>query len=290
MPDHLLIYTYIQEPTTVGSIGGPTFPHIQSVARAASQAVPSLQTSSPISASQDMVPSNENVTEVKPMVTGMSQPLRPVGGGATANVRILNDVAQARQALAGGTSIGLPPMGGTPMLSNMISSGMTSSVPAAQTLLSSGQSGVASVAGSVPLAGNVPVAQNSSAASFASTTSHISGTSNISMSQPLSSLQGSVSMGQTVPSMSQANLTGTQMVQTGMGMNQNLMSSGIGAPMPPGNGSMIPTPGMSQQSQPGMQPLGVNNNAAANMPLSQQTSSTMQTAQSKYVKVWEVDH
>lgn len=276
----------MQEPTTVGPIPGPTFPNIPSVPRAASQAVPSLQTSSPISAPQDLVSSNENVSEMKPIISGLT-PLRPVGGAA-ANVRILNDVAQARQALAGGTSIGLQPMGGTPMLSNMISSGMASSIPAAQNILSSGQSGVASVAGSVSLAGNVSVAQNTAPASFASTTSQISGTSNISISQPLSNLQGGVTMGQTVPSMSQTNLTGTQMGQTGLGINQNMMS-GIGAPMPTsGTGTMIPTPGMSQQNQQGMQPLGVNNNTATNMPLSQQPSSTMPSAQSKYIKVWEV--
>ncbi|CAA2977572.1 Hypothetical predicted protein [Olea europaea subsp. europaea] len=38
----------------------------------------------------------------------------------------------------------------------------------------------------------------------------------------------------------------------------------------------------------GMQPVGVNNNnSAANMPLNEQTSSTVNFAQSKYVKVWE---
>lgn len=269
----------MQEPTTVGPIPGPTFPNIPSVPpRAASQTVPSLQTSSPISATPDLVSNNENVSEIKPIVSGLTP-----GGGAAANVRILNVAAQARQALAGGTSIGLQQMGGTPMLSNMISSGMASSIPAAQNILS-GQSGVASVS----LAGNVSIAQNTAPASFASTTSQVSGTSNISISQPLSNLQGGVTMGQTVPSLSQGNLTGTQMGQTGLGINQNMMS-GIGAPMPPsGTGTMIPTPGMSQQNQQGMQSLGVNNNTAANMPLSQQPSSTMPSAQSKYIKVWEV--
>lgn len=267
-------------------MGGPTFPHIPSVPRATTQASPNLQTSSPISTSQDMISTTENIQEVKPIVS-MTQPQRPVGAAA-ANVRILNDVAQVRQALAGGTSMGLPSMGGSPMLSNIISSGMTSSVPAAQTILSSGQSGATSAAGSVPVAGNAQVAPNSVPASFPSTTSNISGTSNISMSQPLSSLQGGVSMVQTVPSMSQGNLTGTQMVQSGMVMNQNMMNGTGASGIPSGTGTMIPTPGMSQQVQPGMQPLGVNNNTAANMPLSQQTSSTMQSAQSKYVKVWEV--
>ncbi|XP_071927736.1 mediator of RNA polymerase II transcription subunit 25-like [Coffea arabica] len=274
------------EPTTVTSMSGPTFPHVPSVPRASSQPIPNLQTSSPISASQDMVSTNENIQEMKPIVSSMTQSLRPVGA-APANVRILNDVAQARQAFAGGTSMGLQSMGGTPILSNMISSGMTSSIPAAQTLISSGQSGVTSVSGSAPVAGNAQGAQNPAPASFPTTTSNVSGSSNLSMSQPLSNHQGGVSMGQTVPSMSQGNLTGTQMVQSGMTMNQNMMG-GIGASgIPSGTGTMIPTPGMSQQVQPGMQPLGVNNNAGANMPLPQQTSNTLPSAQSKYVKVWE---
>ncbi|CAI9096269.1 OLC1v1032371C1 [Oldenlandia corymbosa var. corymbosa] len=274
------------EPATLTSMVGPTYPHIPSVPRATSQTIPNMQTSSPMSGSQDMISTNENVQEVKPTVSGMTQPLRP-GGGAAANVRILNDVAQARQVLAGGTSIGLPSMGGTSMLPNMISSGMTSSVPAAQNILSSGQSGVASVAGQVPLTGNAQVAHSSAPTSFPSTSPNLSGNSNLGMSQPLGNLQGGVSMGQTVPSISQGSVTGTQMVQSGMGMNQNMMS-GIGASgLTSGTGTMIPTPGMSQQVQPGMQPLGVNNNPAGSMPVSQPTSSTMQSAQSKYVKVWE---
>ncbi|XP_054824940.1 mediator of RNA polymerase II transcription subunit 25-like isoform X2 [Prosopis cineraria] len=53
-----------------------------------------------------------------------------------------------------------------------------------------------------------------------------------------------------------------------------------------GTGITIPTPRTSQQAQQGMQLLVVNN-AAANMPLQQQTSGALQSTQSKYVKVWE---
>ncbi|KAL0380740.1 UNVERIFIED_CONTAM: Mediator of RNA polymerase II transcription subunit [Sesamum angustifolium] len=123
---------------------------------------------------------NENLHDMKPQVTSMTPSLRPVG--APANVRILNDVAQARQALAGGTSIGLPSMGGTPMLSNMISSGMASSVPPAQTVISSGSSGVAPIAGSLPIPASGQVAQNSSSASFTSTAPTVTGTSSLGMS------------------------------------------------------------------------------------------------------------
>ncbi|CAI9768086.1 unnamed protein product [Fraxinus pennsylvanica] len=275
------------EPSST-SIVGPAFPHISSVPRTAPQAVPSLPTSPPVSTSQEMISNNENVQEMKPLVSNVTQPLRPAGGAA-ANVRILNDVAQARQ--------GLPSMGGTPMLSNMISNGMASSVPPAQTVIPSGPLGAASVAGSLPMTGIGQVAQNSAPASFTtSTASNMPGNPNIGLSQPMSNLQGSVNMGQMVPGMSQGNLPVTQMVQSGIVMNQSLMNGSGASGMPTGagpvtgtgTGTMIPTLGMSQQMQPGMQTVGVsNNNSAANMTLNQQTSSTMNSAQSKYVKVWE---
>ena len=127
-------------------VSGPSFSHITSVARATTQ-VPSLQTSSPSSASQDVMMNNENAQDLKPIVT-MSQPLRPVG---PANVSILNNLSQARlnsAALSGGTSMGLQSIGQTPVavhMSNMISSGMASSVPAAQNVFSSGQSSITSI-------------------------------------------------------------------------------------------------------------------------------------------------
>ncbi|XP_073304907.1 mediator of RNA polymerase II transcription subunit 25-like isoform X2 [Primulina huaijiensis] len=263
----------------------PPFPHMSYVPRAASQAVPSLQTSSPPSTSQELIPNNEIVPDMKPLVNNMTPSLRPVGGAA-ANVRILNHVAQARQALAGGTSIGLPSIGGTPMISNTVSSGMNS-IPPAQNVISTGTSSVTSISVSVPMAGTVQVAQNSASALFTSTASNMPVNSSIGMSQPLSNLQ-SLSMGQTIPSMSQGNLPVTQMVQTGMSMSQNVMNSNGASGMPSGTGAMIPTLGIGQQMQPGMQPVGVNGNSTVtNMPSNQQTASAMQSAQSKYVKVWE---
>ncbi|KAL0446911.1 UNVERIFIED_CONTAM: Mediator of RNA polymerase II transcription subunit [Sesamum latifolium] len=274
------------EPITLTSMTAPAFPQIPSVPRAASQAVPSLQTSSPLSTPQDMIPNNANVPDVKPSVTNITPSLRPVA--APANVRILNDVAQARQALAGGTStIGLPSIGGTPMLSNMISSGVTSSISPAQTVISSGPSGVTSIAGSLPVSATGQVVHNSTA-SFISTASNVSGNASLAMSQPSSTLQGSVSLSQTLPGMSQGNHPVTQIVQTGMNINQNMMSGSGASGMPSGTGTMIPTLGTSQQGQPGMQSVGLNsNNSGTNMPLNQQTSSTIQSAQSKYIKVWE---
>lgn len=289
-------------------VSGPAYTHVSSVPRAASQGVPTLQTSSPLSAPQEMIPTTESVQDLKPMVTGLTQSLRPMGPAA-ANVSILNNLSQARQvmnsaALAGGTSIGLQSMGGTHMamhMSNMISSGMVSSVPPTQTVLSSGQpsmtsmaasgqSGMTSVAGTGTLAGNAQVALNSNPGSFASATSNLSGNSSLGMSQPIGNSQGGVSMGQSVPVVSQGNISSTQMVQNGIGMNQNMIS-GVGqSSISSSNGTMMPTPGMGQQGQPGPQSLGMANNAAANMPLPSQTSNAMQSAQSKYVRVWEVNY
>lgn len=294
------------EPTTVTSmVSGPGYTHVSSVPRAASQGVPTLQTSSPLSAPQEMIPTTETVQDLKPMVTGLTQSLRPMGPAA-ANVSILNNLSQARQvmnsaALAGGTSIGLQSMGGTHMamhMSNMISSGMVSSVPPTQTVLSSGQSGmtsmatsgqpgITSMAGNGTLAGNPQVALNANPGSFASASSNLSGNSSLGMSQPMVNPQGGVSMGQSVPVVSQGNISSTQMVQNGIGMNQNMIS-GVGqSGISSANSTMMPTPGMGQQGQPGPQSLGMANNAAANMTLPSQTTNAMQSAQSKYVRVWE---
>ncbi|KAL8105961.1 mediator of RNA polymerase II transcription subunit 25 isoform X3 [Apium graveolens] len=293
------------EPTTVTSmVSGPGYTHVSSVPRAALQGVPALQTSSPLSAPQEMIPTTETVQDLKPMVTGLTQSLRPMGPAA-ANVSILNNLSQARQvmnsaALAGGTSIGLQSMGGTHMamhMSNMISSGMVSSVPPTQTVLSpgqpgmtsmaaSGQPGITSMAGTGTLAGNPQVALNSNPGSFASASSNLSGNSSLVMSQPMVNSQG-VSIGQPVPVVSQGNISSTQMMQNGIGMNQNMIS-GVGqSGISSANSTMMPTPGMGQQGQPGPQSLGMANNAAANMPLPSQTSNAMQSAQSKYVRVWE---
>ncbi|KAI6703054.1 hypothetical protein NL676_012190 [Syzygium grande] len=280
------------EPTTVPSmVAGPTFSHIPSVPRPTTQGVSALQTSSPSSVSQDMVTNNESVQDLKPVVSGgISQ--RP---GVPVNSSILNNISQARQvvnsaALTGGTSIGLPSMGQNPMalhMSNMISTGMQSTVPAAQTGYSSAQSGITSVTGPGTLSGTIPTAQNPGLGSFAPATSNITGNSNIGISQPTGNLQVGPGMGQTSPGMSQGSLSGSQMVQNGVGMNPNMMSApGPTAPSS-GTGTMIPTPGMPSQGQSGMQSINGNNNPGASMPLSQPSSSALQSAQSKYMKVWE---
>ncbi|WJX63144.1 Mediator of RNA polymerase II transcription subunit 25 [Trifolium repens] len=276
------------EPVPVTSmVNGPAFPHNPSVPRVTSngQGIPSLQTSSPSSVSQDIMTSNENAQDTKPTVS-MLQPSRPVNP-AQANVNILNNLSQARQvmnsaALSGGTSMGLPSMGQTPVamhMSNMISSGTTSSGPTGQNVFSSGLPVMTS---SGSLAASAQVGPNSGLASLTSATSNLTSSPNNGTSQPLANLQGTVSMGQQVPGMNPGNLSGAQMVQGGVNMNQNVMNGLSQSGVSSGTGAMIPTPGMPQQVQSGMQPL-VNNAAAANMPLSQQTASS----QSKYIRVWE---
>ncbi|KAB1222559.1 Mediator of RNA polymerase II transcription subunit 25 [Morella rubra] len=57
----------------------PAFSHIQSLAHAAFQGVPSLKTSLPSSASQEMITNNDNMQDLESIVSGVSQLLRPVG-------------------------------------------------------------------------------------------------------------------------------------------------------------------------------------------------------------------
>lgn len=264
------------EPSTVTSItSGPALPHMPSIPRAAAQSVPALQASSPPSVSHELTTNNENIPELKPMVS-MSQPLRPVGA-------ILNNLSQARSALTGGTSLGLPSMGGNPIgmhMSNMISNGMSSTVPPSQNVLSSGQSGVTTVPGSGSIPGTSQPIQNSALNSFSSATSNVSGNPNLGISQPLNNLQGSVNntVGQPVSGIGQGNVQ--TVPQSGTSMNPNMIPNLGSTVIASGNGSMMPTPGMPQQIQPGMQ-----SNPSANMPMSQ--ASTLPSSQSKYVKVWE---
>ncbi|CAN0876444.1 Mediator of RNA polymerase II transcription subunit 25 [Linum grandiflorum] len=269
------------EPSTATSLpSGPGFQHLPSAARPAAQA-PSLQTSSPMSTTQEMISNAETVQDTKPAVGGVPQSVRPLATAA-ANVSILNNLSQARQvmnsaALTGGTSMGQTPV--AMHMSNMISSGMASSVPA-QTVFSSAQNPMTSIAGSGTLSATMQVPQSSGLGTFTSGAPNVSGNANLGISQPMNNQQGAGSM-------SQGNLSASQMVQNGIGMNQSMMS-GLGpSNVSSGTGTMIPTPGMSQQVQAGMPPLGVANNAAANMSLSQQSTNPLQPAQTKYVKVWE---
>ncbi|XP_072993377.1 mediator of RNA polymerase II transcription subunit 25 isoform X3 [Typha latifolia] len=269
--------TVKMEPNTVPSMApGPAFPHIPSIPNVASQGLSSLQSSSPSPISPEMSAINDGVQEHKPLVNTGQQPLRPVGP-AQANVSILNNLSQHRLMNSGGNSNGLPAMGATSIavhMSNMISSGMTSSAI----------SGISSISGSGPPVATGQVAQNTALTSFTSATSNMSGSSNIGISSALNNLQGNIGLGQSVSNVGQGSLTsGAQIGQGGISMNQNIMS-GLGTTgISSGPGTMIPTPGMTQQA--GVHSLGVTNNSSISMPLTQH--SNVQQSQSKYMKIWE---
>ncbi|ONK68330.1 uncharacterized protein A4U43_C05F10300, partial [Asparagus officinalis] len=261
------------EPATVPSmVSGPAYSQLSSVSNVVSQGVPSLQTSSPSPTSQEVNASSETAHENKPLVNPQ-QSIRPIGS-APANVSILNNLShQHRQmvnsaSIAGASSIGLQTMGGTSMaahMSNMISSGMSSAM-----------AGTTSVPGSGALMATSQLGQNTALGSFSSTSSNISGNSNIGISSAMGNLQGNTGMG----SLSSSG----QLGQGGIGMNQNIMNNLGATSISSGAGTMMPTPGMSQQG--GVNSLGLNNNSTINMPMAP-LASGVQQSQSKYVKIWE---
>lgn len=270
----------MQEPSTVTSMAPvPSFPHIPSIARPATQAIPSIQTSSAPPVSQDMVTNAENAPDIKPVVVGgMTPPLRagPPGG---ANVNLLNNLSQVRQVMSSAALAGAASSVGQSAvamhMSNMISTGMATSLPPSQTVLSSGQQGITSMAGSGALMGSAQTGQSP-------------GTNNAFSPQTTSNVASNLGVSQPMQGMNQGSHSGAQMMQVGISMNQNMMS-GLGqGNVSSGTGGMMPTPGVGQQAQSGIQQLGGSNSSAPNMQLSQPSSGALQTSQSKYVKVWEV--
>ncbi|KAG0456193.1 hypothetical protein HPP92_023981 [Vanilla planifolia] len=268
------------EPATISTLSsGPGYSHLPPISSVSS--LPSLQTSSPSPTSQEMNATSEGMQEHKPLVNPMPQPLRPVGP-APANVNILNNLSQHRQvvnsaSITGASAIGLQTMGGAMAkhVSNVLSSGMGSS----------GMPGITSVTGSGPLMPTAQVAQNTALGSFTSTTSLMSANSSMGISPALTNLQNSIAMGQSASGMGQGNLAPSAPIgQGGINMPPSIMN-GLGPTgMSSAPGTMIPTPGMSQQ--PSLNPLGLTNNTAINMPLTQQPSGVQQP-QSKYVQIWE---
>ncbi|KAL9268786.1 Mediator of RNA polymerase II transcription subunit 25-like protein [Drosera capensis] len=272
------------EPSVVTSmVSTPPISQMASVPRPSSHAIPSLQSPSPPPISQETTTSSE-MLEVKPIVS-MSQSLRPVG-------TILNNLSQARlmnpAALSGGSSL-VQSMTGNSIgihMSNMISSGMGSSVQPSQPVLSSGQSSINSIVVAGTMGGTSQPIQSPPLNSFAGSPPNTSSNSNMSASQPVNNIQGGVSMGQSGSAMSPGNTP--QLSQSGGGMNPNMMANLTVAGRSSGTGTMMPTPGLSQQVQSEMQ-SAAGSNPSANMSMSQQNSSSLSSAQSKYVKVWEGD-
>ncbi|VVA92490.1 unnamed protein product [Arabis nemorensis] len=265
------------EPTTVSSMAGvPSFPHIPPVARPATQAIPSIQTSSASPVSQEMVTNTDNAPDVKPVVGVTTAPVRTVPPGG-ANVNLLNNLSQVRQVMSSAALAGAASSAGQSAvamhMSNMISTGMATSLPPSQNVFSSGQPGITSMAGSGALMGTAQAGQSPGPNNSFSpqTTSNVA--SNLGVSQPM-------------PGMNQGSHSGVQMMQGGISMNQNMMS-GLGqGNVSSGTSGMMPTPGVGQQAQSGIQ-LGGGNSSAPNMQMSQPSSGALQTSQSKYVKVWE---
>lgn len=241
-------------------VSAPAFSHVTPISNVASQGISALQTSSPSIISQEANIANDNVQEHKPIINPVQQPVRPGGHGS-----LLNNLSQVRlmnsTSLGGATSMGLPNMGATPIqvhMSNMISSGMTSTPSVISSMSGSGQ----------PISTQQMV-QSTGLGSFGSSTSTVSGNSNIAVSSSLPSIQSSMGMGQSVQPVAQGGLmAGSQLGQGGIGPNQNVIS-GLGPTSVSSAPAMMPTPGMAQQT--GVNSLGVANNSAM-----------------KYTKIWEV--
>ncbi|XP_055836164.1 mediator of RNA polymerase II transcription subunit 25-like isoform X4 [Solanum dulcamara] len=398
------------EPAMATSVGRPAPPHIPT-AHPTSQVAASLQSGLPISISEEMVPNNENTKETTPIVSVMTQSLGPFSGAA-ANVRILNEVASAistaptvltsgqlgftsmtgfapiartdqisqnfgpasltlmapsmfgnsnlcmsqplsnilggtgagsqtvpvmsRGNLPGsqmmqsgigmhpnvpsGTGIGMPSgqllskipgaigagsptahvmsqgnLPGSQMMQSRVGmhqnvpSGMDTSMPLGQ-LLSNIQGGIGAGSLTVPVMsrGNLPGRQMMQSGIGMHRNVPTGMHTGMPSGQLLSNIQGGIGAGSlAAPVMSQGNFPGSQMMPRGIGMHQNV-PSGMGTSMPLEIGRMMPTPGMTQQGQPGILALGRNNSAEANMSLSQQqTMATSPSAQSGYLKSWE---
>ena len=256
-------------------VSAPAFSHVTPISNVASQGISALQTSSPSLISQEANIANDNVQEHKPIVHPVQQPVRPGGHGS-----LLNNLSQVRlmnsTSLGGGsTSMGLPNIGATPIqvhMSNMISSGMTSTPSVISTMSGPGQ----------PISTQQMV-QSTALGSFGSSASTVSGNSNIAVSASLPSIQSSMSMGQSVQPVAQGGLmAGSQLGQGGIAANQNV--SGLGPTAISSAPAMMPTPGMAQST--GVNSLGVTNNSAMNMPIGQHPNA--QQPPPKYVKIWEV--
>ncbi|WVZ64356.1 hypothetical protein U9M48_013889 [Paspalum notatum var. saurae] len=264
------------EPATIPPmVSAPTFSHITPISNMASQGISALQTSSPSLISQEANVANDSVQEHKPIINPVQQPVRPGGHGS-----LLNNLSQVRlmnsTSLTGGaTSMGLPNIGTTPIqvhMSNMISSGMTSTPSVISSMSGPGQ----------PIAPQQMV-QSTALGSFGSNTSTVSGNSNVAVSSSLPNIQSSMGMGQSVQPVAQGGLmAGSQLGQGGIGANQNVMG-GLGSTAISSAPAMMPTPGMAQQT--GVNSLGVTNNSAMNMPIGQHPNG--QQAPPKYVKIWE---
>ncbi|XP_047255331.1 mediator of RNA polymerase II transcription subunit 25 isoform X2 [Capsicum annuum] len=245
------------EPLMVTSVSGPAPPRIPT-----SQVAAVSQSGLPISVFEEMVPDNENTKPTTPIVSVMTQSLGPFTGAA-ANIVILNGVTSAIPAAP---SVLISGQQGVTSMTGFDPFGRTSQIAQTPvTVLTSGQLGVTSMSGFAPCARTDPINQNSIPESLTSMAPSTSGNSNLCISQLLSNIQGGTGAGnQTTPVMSEGNLPRCQIMQSGIGMHPNVPSE-MGTGMRSGIGTMMPNPERTQQGQPRILPLGRNNSAEAHM-------------------------
>ncbi|PHT29769.1 hypothetical protein CQW23_30617 [Capsicum baccatum] len=245
------------EPLMVTSVSGPAPPRIPT-----SQVAAVSQSGLPISVFEEMVPDNENTKPTTPIVSVMTQSLGPFTGAA-ANIVILNGVTSAIPAAP---SVLISGQQGVTSMTGFDPFGRTSQIAQTPvTVLTSGQLGVTSMSGFAPCARTDQINQNSIPESLTSMAPSTSGNSNLCISQLLSNIQGGTGAGnQTTPVMSEGNLPRCQIMQRGIGMHPNVPSE-MGTGMRSGIGIMMPNPERTQQRQPRILPLGRNNSAEAHM-------------------------
>ncbi|KAG8049470.1 hypothetical protein GUJ93_ZPchr0009g189 [Zizania palustris] len=245
----------VEQTTIPTMISAPAFSHVTPVSNGASQGLSAVQSPSPSLISQETNLANDNVQEHKPLINPIQQSVRPVG---PANVSILNNLSQHRSVA-------------TPIqvhMSNMISSGMTSTPSVISSMSGAGQ----------PIVTQQMV-QSTAIGSFGPNTSATSSNSNIAVSSSLANIQSNIVI--SGPPVTQGGLmAGTQLGQSVISTNQNMMSS-LGATTISSAPAMMPTPGMTQQA--GVNSLGVTNSSAMNMPMVQE----QQQPPSKYALIWE---
>ncbi|KAF3653807.1 hypothetical protein FXO38_15481 [Capsicum annuum] len=245
------------EPLMVTSVSGPAPPRIPT-----SQVAAVSQSGLPISVFEEMVPDNENTKPTTPIVSVMTQSLGPFTGAA-ANIVILNGVTSAIPAAP---SVLISGQQGVTSMTGFDPFGRTSQIAQTPvTVLTSGQLGVTSMSGFAPCARTDQINQNSIPESLTSMAPSTSGNSNLCISQLLSNIQGGTGAGnETTPVMSEGNLPRCQIMQSGIGMHPNVPCE-MGSGMRSGIGTMMPNPERTQQGQPRILPLGRNNSAAAHM-------------------------
>ncbi|PHU02059.1 hypothetical protein BC332_27310 [Capsicum chinense] len=245
------------EPLMVTSVSGPAPPRIPT-----SQVAAVSQSGLPISVFEEMVPDNENTKPTTPIVSVMTQSLGPFTGAA-ANIVILNGVTSAIPAAP---SVLISGQQGVTSMTGFDPFGRTSQIAQTPvTVLTSGQLGVTSMSGFAPCARTDQINQNSIPESLTSMAPSTCGNSNLCISQLLSNIQGGTGAGnQTTPVMSEGNLPRYQIMQSGIGMHPNVPSE-MGTGMRSGIGTMMPNPERTQQGQPRILPLGRNNSAEAHM-------------------------